>query len=194
MEILLSICLGLGLSAACGFRIFVPLLGISIAALSGHLELSPGFQWLGTWPAFACFAVATLLEIAGYYVPWIDNLLDSMATPAAVVAGTIVTASVVTDMSPMLRWSLAAIAGGGVAGVVQAGTVALRGTSSVTTGGLGNFFVSTGELGLASVFTCLSFVLPILAAVAVVFLMAVVLWLLFQQRGRLAFARKEVVR
>src|SRR6188508_1578871 len=99
MELLLSICLGIGLSAACGFRVFVPVLGLSIAALAGHLDLSQGFDWIGTWPAFACFLTATILEVVAYYIPWVDNLLDSVATPVAVVAGTVVTAAVVTDMS-----------------------------------------------------------------------------------------------
>src|SRR6185295_19313170 len=99
MELALSICLGLGLAAACGFRVFVQLLGISTAALAGHLHLAAGFEWLGSWPAFACFLTATIIEVVAYYVPWLDNLLDSIATPAAVVAGTIATASVVADMS-----------------------------------------------------------------------------------------------
>src|SRR5262245_31270558 len=139
MELILSICLGIGLSAACGFRVFVPLLGLSVAGLAGHLELSSGFDWIGTWPTIACFLTASVLEVAAYYVPWIDNLLDSIATPAAVVAGTMMMAAVVTDMSPLMKWSLALIAGGGTAGVIQASTVALRGTSSTTTGGLTNW-------------------------------------------------------
>jgi hypothetical protein len=155
MELALSICLGVGLSAACGFRVFVPLLGLCMASLAGHLDLATGFEWLGTWPAFACFFTATALEIAAYYIPWLDNLLDSIAMPAAVVAGTIITAAVMTEMSPMLRWSLAAIAGGGTAGVIQAGTTMVRGGSTLSTGGLGNFAVSSGELVLSSGLTVL---------------------------------------
>src|SRR6266404_582426 len=98
METLLSICVGIGLSAACGFRVFVPLLVMSIAALSGHLTLAHGFEWIGSYPALVAFAVATCLEIAGYYIPWVDNLLDTIATPAAIIAGTIITAAMVTDV------------------------------------------------------------------------------------------------
>lgn len=192
MEMVLSICLGLGLSAACGFRVFVPLLGMSIASLSGHLALADGFQWIGTWPAFACFLTATLVEVAGYYVPWIDNFLDSLATPAAVVAGTIVTASVVTDMSPLMRWSLAVIAGGGLAAVMQSGTVLVRGGSTLTTGGLANFAVSTGELGVSSMLTLFAFFLPFLTVALVVSLLAAVVYLLFQQRSRLAGVKEPV--
>ena len=83
METLLAISLGIGLSAACGFRVFVPLLVMSVASLSGHLTLAPGFQWIGSYPALVTFSVATFAEIAGYYIPWVDHLLDTIATPAA---------------------------------------------------------------------------------------------------------------
>jgi Domain of unknown function (DUF4126) len=182
MELVLSICLGIGLSAACGFRIFVPLLGLSIAALAGHLGLAPGFEWIGTWPAFACLLSATILEIAAYYIPWVDNLLDSIATPAAVVAGTIITAAVVTDMSPLMKWSLAAIAGGGTAGVIQASSVAIRGASSFTTGGLANWTVATTELAASIGTTILSWLLPILTALAAVALVLALLAVFLRQR------------
>src|SRR5205814_3692163 len=146
MENLLSICLGIGLSAACGFRIFVPMLVMSIAALSGHLSLAHGFEWIGSYPALIAFSVATCLEIAGYYIPWVDHLLDTVATPAAIVAGTIVTASMVADVSPFLKWTLAIIAGGGAAGMVQGTTVLARGASGATTAGLANPVVATAEL------------------------------------------------
>lgn len=147
METILSLCVGIGLSAACGFRVFVPLLVMSIAAYSGHLTLASGFQWIGSEAALIAFSIATALEIAGYFIPWFDHFLDVVATPAAIVAGTVVTASMVTEMSPFLRWTLAVIAGGGAAGLIQAGTVALRGVSLMGTGGLGNPAVATAELG-----------------------------------------------
>src|ERR1043166_5372948 len=110
METLLSICVGIGLSAACGFRVFVPLLIMSIASMSGHLTLAHGFEWISSYPALLAFAVATCVEVAGYYIPWVDNLLDAIATPAAMVAGTLVTASMVADLSPFMKWTLAIIA------------------------------------------------------------------------------------
>ncbi|MEX2175699.1 MAG: DUF4126 domain-containing protein [Pirellulaceae bacterium] len=188
MELALSICLGIGLSAACGFRIFVPLLGMSAAALAGQLPLSPGFEWVGTWPALACFTTATVLEVAAYYVPWIDNLLDSMATPAAVVAGTMITASVVTDMPPLWQWTLAGIGGGGTAGLVQTATVALRGTSSATTGGLANFLVATAELVASICTTLLALLLPIFCVGLLLLSGGLVLARLGRRRERLAVA------
>lgn len=172
-EILLSLAIGIGLSAACGFRIFVPFLVMSVAAQAGYLNLASGWDWIGTTPALIAFAVAAVLEVGAYYVPWLDNLLDTIATPAAVVAGVVATAAVVSGMSPFLTWTLAAIAGGGAAGIIQSGTVLLRGMSSATTMGMGNFAVSTGEFAGSLVLSVLSFILPIFTLVLV---LALIFW------------------
>ena len=166
METLLSVLVGIGLSASCGFRVFVPLLAVSIASISGHLTLAHGFEWLATYPALVAFSVATCLEIGGYYIPWVDHLLDTIATPAAIVAGTIISASLVTGMSPFLKWTLAVIAGGGAAGLVQGTTVLTRGASTATTGGLGNPVLATLELAGAVITSVLAIVAPV-AAIAV---------------------------
>jgi hypothetical protein len=163
MDHLLSLAVGIGLAAACGFRVFVPLLVMSAAAYTGHLELSSGFHWIGTLPALVAFASATVLEIAAYYVPWVDNLLDTIAAPAAVVAGTVVTASALTDVDPFLKWSLAIIGGGGVAGIVSGATALMRGASTITTGGIANPIFSTFESGVALVVAALAIVLPLVA-------------------------------
>ncbi len=171
METVLSIFLGVGLAAACGFRIFVPLLVMSIASLTGQLTLSSDFEWIATYPALAAFSIATIFEIAAYYIPWVDNLLDTIGVPAATVAGTIVMASAVSDMSPFLQWGLAIIVGGGVAGTVQGFTSITRIASTATTGGLGNPVVSTAEAGGSLVMSILAIALPVVAAVLVVVLM-----------------------
>ena len=168
METALSILVGLGLSAACGFRVFVPLLAVNIAARSGHLSLATGFDWMGSDAALVAFGVATALEIAGYYLPWVDHLLDTVATPAAVVAGTLVTASMVTDLSPFLRWSLAVIAGGGIAGAVQVTTVLTRAASTASTGGLANPLVATAELGGSVVTSLMALIVPVATVVLLV--------------------------
>jgi hypothetical protein len=183
MTELLSICLGIGLAAACGFRVFVPLLGISIAAMAGDVKLASGMEWMGTWPALLCFLTATILEIAAYYVPWLDNALDSIATPAAMVAGTIATGAVIQDMSPLLRWTLALIAGGGLAALIQSATVGLRGTSSVTTAGLANPILSTLELILSVAATILSIVFPILTALVVALVVGIALRIVMTRRA-----------
>jgi hypothetical protein len=170
MSTILGIIIGICLSAACGFRVFVPLLGISIAALSGRLTLSPGFEWLGTWPALIALATATVIEIGTYYIPWLDNVMDVLMTPAAVVAGVIATASMVGEVSPFLKWALAIIAGGGVSAVVHGGTAALRAGSTGTTGGSANFLVATLELVGSILVTILAVVLPLLCLVAVIWI------------------------
>ncbi len=167
METVLCICLGIGLSAACGFRIFVPVLALSVAAHAGHVQLATGFQWIASDAALIAFGVATLVEIGAYYIPWVDHALDVIAAPAAVVAGVLVTASLVTDMSPLLKWTLAVITGGGAAGLVQGGTMLLRGASSVTTAGFGNPVVATAELAAAATISILSLLVPVLIRVVV---------------------------
>ena len=154
MEAVMGVLLGIGLGAACGFRIFVPLLVASIAIHGGFLTVTPEFAWLGGTPALITLSIATLLEIAGYYLPVIDNTLDVLGAPAAVIAGTILAAGFIGHMDPMLQWGLAAIAGGGAA---------IRAAASATTGGLGNSAVSTAETVSASLVSILACVLPVLA-------------------------------
>lgn len=162
-EVVLGVLVGIGLSAACGLRVFIPPLGANLAALAGHLPLADGFAWLGSPLVTAALGAAALLEAGAYYIPWLDHLLDTVATPMALGAGTILTASTLGDASPFLQWALALVAGGGSAGVVQGGTVMLRGASTATTAGLGNALVTTGETGTSLLLTLLSLLVPVLA-------------------------------
>jgi len=166
MQIALSVLVGLGLAAACGFRVFVPLLIACIAVRAGALTVSPGFAWMTSDEALIAFAVASGLEILGYWIPWVDHMLDVATTPAAVIAGTIVAASqfgfVDSSGGQMMKWSLALIAGGGAAGVVQAGTVAIRAGSTSLTGGLGNPLVSTVETAFAGTIAIMTILAPVL--------------------------------
>ncbi len=185
MEFLLSLAVGIGLSAACGFRVFVPLLVAGVAARAGILTLTPGFEWLGTDPALAALGTATVLEVLAYFVPWLDHLLDLVATPTAVVAGILASAAVLTDLPPALRWGLAVIAGGGAAGLVQGASVLLRLKSAALTGGLGNPAVALFELA-AALLTSLFAVLVPLLAVGLVLALCV---LAFRLAGRILFGR-----
>ena len=184
MQTFLSILIGLGLAAACGFRVFVPLLVMSLASRAdvGHLMLGDGFSWIGSDAALITFGAATVLEIAGYYIPWVDNILDAVATPTAIVAGILVSASAFTDVSPFMKWSLAILAGGGTTAVFQGITATARQISSFTTGGLGNPLVATIEAGGSALLAVLAITLPILA-------MLLILGLLFFGVRRLLFRR-----
>jgi hypothetical protein len=170
MELFLSLCLGIGLSASCGFRVFLPMLVANVAAMNGWITPGEQFAWLSTWTAFFALGMATLLEIGGYYIPFIDNLLDMVATPAAVVAGTLLTTSFIDIDNPMLHWGLGLILGGGTAGLVQAGTGVLRLLSSKTTAGIGNPVVSTAENVASFGLSGLAIFLPVIALVLVVLL------------------------
>ncbi len=171
LDLTLSIVLGVALAAATGFRVFLPLLIVSVAAYTGHLPLGDGFAWLGTPAALTMLGVAAVAEILAFYIPGIDNLLDALATPAAFVAGTVVSAAVMTDVPPMVKWTAAVIAGGGVAGLTQGVTAMLRAKSTLFTGGLGNLVIATAELGGALLVSLLALAAPLLAlAVVILFL------------------------
>ena len=172
-DLALSIVLGIALAAATGFRVFLPMLIVSSAAYAGHLQLDSSFAWLGTPSALTMLSVAALAELLAYYVPVIDNLLDTLTTPAALIAGTIVSAAVITDVPPMVKWTAAVIAGGGIAGLTQGVTAILRAHSTVLTGGLGNSVIATAELGGAVLISFLALVAPA-AAVALVILFLLV--------------------
>jgi hypothetical protein len=187
MDTLLSICVGIGLSAACGFRVFVPPLVMSIASIYGHLNLSPNFEWMGTYPALVVFAIATCIEIAAYYIPFVDHLLDMVATPLAIAAGTVVTASLIPDADPMLQWTVALIAGGGSAGTIQAFSGIARLASTVMTGGLGNSLIATIESGGSIILSWLAIAVP----VAAVLLVAVLLVFTLIKLGRSLSLKRE---
>jgi Domain of unknown function (DUF4126) len=167
-DIVVSVALGVGLAAAVGFRVFLPLLVMSGAAYTGHLTLSDGLEWLATPTALAMLSIAAIAEILAYYVPGVDNLLDAIATPTALVAGTIAAAAVMTDLPPIVKWTTAVIAGGGAAGVTQSVTSLLRAKSTVFTGGLGNAAVSTSEAGGALLVSLLALLAPLAALSLVV--------------------------
>jgi uncharacterized protein DUF4126 len=182
LDLALSIALGVGLAAATGFRVFLPMLVVSAAAYTGHLPLSENCAWVGTPSALMVLGVAALVEILAYYIPGVDNLLDTLATPAAVVAGTLVSAAVITDLPPMLKWTTAIIAGGGVAGLTQGVTALLRAKSTVLTAGVGNPVIATAELGGSLLVSLLALAAPLIALLVVI----VFLWLAMRLIRRIA--------
>ena len=168
-DLVLAVAMGVGLAAAVGFRVFLPMLVLSIGAYAGHLTLTSSLAWLGTPAAMLMLSVATAVEILAYYVPGVDNALDVISAPVALVAGTVVAAAVMTDLPPMVKWTTAVIAGGGAAGVIQGLTSLLRAKDTTMTAGLGNHVIATGELAGSLILSLLALAAP-LAAVAVVIL------------------------
>lgn len=171
LETLIEVLLGISLSVAAGFRVFVPLLVLSGASVLAHLNLPTDFDWLETPQALAVFAVASVLEIAGYYIPWLDHLLDLVSTPAAVIVGTVVAASLTPDINPIAQWTLAIVAGGGSAGLTKGVMNLLRLTSTAASGGLTNPILATVELVVAVTLSVLAVTLPLVAGVVILVLL-----------------------
>ncbi|SER10494.1 protein of unknown function [Hyunsoonleella jejuensis] len=173
-ETILSICLGIGLSASVGFRVFLPLFALSLAAHFDVWQLNESWQWVGSMPALITLGVATVVEICAYFIPYIDNLLDTIAVPLAALAGTAVMLSTVADLSPVTTWALAIIAGGGTAAAIAGTSSTTRLASTATTGGVANPVVSTLETGTSVVMSALSIFVPIAAIVLVVIMLIII--------------------
>lgn len=165
MQTITAAALGIALAACCGFRVFVPMLIAGLAAKYNIFQFSENFDWLATTPALVALGAATLFEIAGYYIPFIDNILDAIATPLAAAAGTLLATSVIPIDNEWVKWIIGIVAGGGGAGLIASGTGFLRLLSSKTTLGTGNAVVATGENTAAIGGSILSFLIPIIMAV-----------------------------
>ncbi len=170
-DTIISIFLGIGLAASVGFRVFLPLFALSLAAYLGAWELNDNWQWIGSLAALITLGVATIIEIFAYFIPWVDNALDSIAIPLAGIAGTAVMVSTVADLDPVVTWSLAIIAGGGTATAIKGANAAGRMTSTVTTGGVANPIVSTIETGTAVAVSTASILVPPIAAILVIIIL-----------------------
>ena len=173
-ETIISIFLGIGLAASVGFRVFLPLFALSLAAYFDIWPLNPNWEWVGSLAAVITLGVATIAEIFAYFIPWVDNLLDGLAMPLAAISGTAVMVSTVADLDPVVTWSLAIIAGGGTATAIKGASATSRLTSSATTGGLANPGISAIETGTAMLVTTASIFAPVLAAFLVIIILAII--------------------
>src|SRR5690606_19466025 len=174
MDTFISICLGIGLAASVGFRVFLPLFALSLSSYFNVWELNDSWLWLGSLTALITFGVATLIEIAAYYIPFIDNILDSISIPLAALAGTAVMMSTMVDLSPIISWSLAIIAGGGTAAAISSSSSVTRLTSTTTTGGVGNPIISTIETVTAFFMSVISIFLSLLAIIFVIIILFII--------------------
>ncbi|MEM9751962.1 MAG: DUF4126 domain-containing protein [Planctomycetota bacterium] len=189
-EILLAVGVGVGLSAACGFRVFVPFFLVAIAIRADYvppgLKSLAGLDWLSSDVALIVLGVATAAEILAFYVPWFDNLMDTIATPLATVAGTVMMMGVLDGAPEPIQWGVGLLVGGGTSLGVQATTVLTRGASTVATAGLGNPVVATAENAGSSVLSVLAVLIgPIVVVVVVAMLFWFVTKLIrWRRRGR----------
>lgn len=173
-ETIISIFLGIGLAASVGFRVFLPLFALSIASYFGVWDLNESWEWIGSLAAVITLGVATIVEVFAYFIPWVDSLLDSIAIPLAALAGTAVMVATISDLDPVVTWSLAIIAGGGTATAIRGASATSRLASTATTGGLGNPVISAVETGTAVVVTAASIFVPVVAAILVIVILIII--------------------
>jgi len=180
-DLVFSVALGIGLAAATGFRVFIPLLVAGLAARAGWVPLTESFAWLQSTPALVALGTAAVLETLAFYIPGLDHLLDVLAGPLAIVAGILASASVMVDLPPEVRWPIAVIAGGGIAALTKGTAAVIRAKSTALTGGLGNPVVSTAETAGAATVSILAIVAPLICLVGAI---AIVVWALRRRRNR----------
>lgn len=181
IETISAVALGIGLSASAGFRVFIPLLVASLASHFGILPLGESFQWMGSTPALICFGVATVVEVLAYYIPFVDNFIDSIATPLSVGAGTLLMTSVFPADNEWMKWIMGFIVGGGAAATIQSGSAITRLFSTQFTAGSGNSVISTSEGVFAAGFSFLSLIIPIIIAIILVILIVLILRVLYKR-------------
>jgi hypothetical protein len=172
--VLLSLSAGIALAAATGLRVFLPLVMLGIAARLEWIPLTDGFVWIASDLGLGVLAVATLVEVVAYCVPLLDNALDAVAGPLAMLAGITMVAAVVADLPPAIRWTLAIVAGGGAAALVQGLTTVGRLKSTALTAGVGNPVLATLELGGALALSVVAIVVPAVAFALALLLVIVV--------------------
>ncbi|MBT8286115.1 MAG: DUF4126 domain-containing protein [Flavobacteriaceae bacterium] len=185
-ETMISIFLGIGLAASVGFRVFLPLFVLSLAAYFQVWELNDQWEWIGSIPALITLGVATVVEIFAYFIPYVDNLLDSIALPLAALAGTAVMVATVSELDPVITWSLAIIAGGGTAAAIKGASATGRLTSTATTAGIGNPIISLIETATALLMSVVSVIAPVIASILVILLLIFIFTIYRKLRPRLS--------
>lgn len=186
---IISAFIGIGLAAATGFRIFMPMFAVSLASYFGWIPVNESFEWLTGLPTLIATGIAMVAEVLAYYIPFVDHLLDTMSVPLATIAGSVMFASQFADLGTFPQWALALIAGGGTAAAISSGFAGTRAASTATTGGLGNSVVATTETAGAGLMSLLALAAPVIAfilalgMVIVVFIYGRKLWRKFRNFG-----------
>ncbi|PXW08017.1 uncharacterized protein DUF4126 [Chryseobacterium sp. CBTAP 102] len=172
---IISAFIGIGLAAATGFRVFLPMFVVSLASYFDWIPMNEHFDWLAGLPTLITTGIATIIEILAYYIPFVDHLLDTVSIPMATVAGSILFASQFAELGTFPQWALALIAGGGTAATISSGFAGIRAASTATTGGLGNSIVGTTETAGAGIMSILAMAAPVMAAIFAIITLIVVI-------------------
>ncbi len=168
---IISLFIGIGLATATGFRVFLPLFFVSLASYFNWIPLQDNWQWLGSMQALIALGIAMIFEILSYYIPFVDNIMDSIAIPLSAIAGTLLFSSQFAESNDIIKWGLSIIAGGGTAATVSTALSGIRLASSASTAGVGNPLVSTVENTGATVMSVVAVFVPIIAIIMVIVLM-----------------------
>lgn len=182
-QYILGAFIGIGLAAASGFRVFLPMFAVILASYIHWIPTNEHFEWLSGLPALITTGVATIAEILAYYIPFVDHFLDTMTVPLATIAGSVLFASQFADLGTFPQWALALIAGGGTAATISSGFAGTRAASTASTGGLANPIVATTETAGAGIMSVLAMAAPVLAAIFAIILVVCV-WILGRKLWR----------
>jgi hypothetical protein len=174
--LLIQIAMGLSLAACAGLRAFLPLFVVGVAGKLDLLPLLRSFEWLESWPALTVFGVAMLAELLGDKFPVVDNVLDAMQLFVKPVAGVILMASVLTELTPLQAAVLGLIVGSSAAGAVHVTKAKLRLASTATTAGIGNPFLSLIEDAGALLGSVSALVVPVVMVLLLI-LAVVLAWM-----------------
>ncbi|HEU0014834.1 MAG TPA: DUF4126 domain-containing protein [Longimicrobium sp.] len=186
MDALSAVAFGVVLAACAGLRAFLPVFSASLAARVMELPLPDYLAWLDRADTLVLFGAATLLEVLGDKVPFVDHLLDSVQVAVKPVLGVVAAIPFLYQLSPEYAAALGIAMGAPLALGVHATKATVRVGSTATTGGLGNPVLSVLEDVAAAGAVVLAFIAPVLALVLTVVLLA---WLV-----RLALRLRRLTR
>jgi hypothetical protein len=171
-----SLLAAFGLSGAAGLNAWIPLLAVGLLSRAGQLELADAYDWLASTPGLVVLGVLFALDFVGDKVPAVDSLLHAAGTIVHPAAGAIVFAApteIPTDVPSIVLFAL----GASVAGSLHATRATIRPVSTTLTAGAGNPLLSLGEDIGSAVLSVVAVFAPILGAIALLVLFAVVfLW------------------
>lgn len=171
-----SVVLGVSLAASCGLRAFLPLFVLGAGARLGLVDLGDAFQWLAHTPALLALGIGVILELLADKIPFVNHVLDWLATPLRALAGMLVLAAAIVDLPTWVVALLAIIIGGGVALAVSVTKSGIRKTSSAVTAGAStpvHSFVEDVVCLLSTVFSLVFWIVALVIAAGALLLFGV---------------------
>lgn len=187
--------LGLGLAAATGLRVFLPLLLLALAVkfeLFG-IRLNPEMEWLVADAAVAALGVASLVEVLADKIPVVDNLLQAVGLVIRPIAAVVAAGSVFWAVDPLTAAVAGLIVGAPAALAFAGASGGARATSTATTGGIANPVLSLIEDLAVGVLVISALVAPLLVPLVVLVALWLVVSLFLRARRRRRAQRAAAV-